>query len=86
MTRVTIFSQACKGVDDCGICAHVCPKNLFEAGKEMNESGYYPPEIRDPDECTGCLNCMICCPDFAIVVEKDEHGPADKQEGQNAAK
>jgi hypothetical protein len=29
---------------------------------------------------------MICCPDFAIVVEKDEHGPANKQEGQNAAK
>jgi 2-oxoglutarate ferredoxin oxidoreductase subunit delta len=51
MPRVTIFSQACKGVDDCGICAHVCPKNLFEACKEMNE-----------------------------------HGPADKQEGQNAAK
>jgi 2-oxoglutarate ferredoxin oxidoreductase subunit delta len=52
----------------------------------MNESGYYPPEIRDPDECTGCLNCMICCPDYAIVVEKDEDRPANKQEDHDAAK
>ncbi len=86
MPKITIFSQACKGVDDCGICAHVCPEQLFEPCKEMNEFGYYPPEIRDPDECTGCLNCMICCPDYAVVVEKDEDRPVNKQEDHDAAK
>ena len=86
MSKITIFSQACKGVDDCGICAHVCPEQLFEACKEMNESGYYPPEIKDPDECTGCQNCMICCPDFAIVVEKDKDRPSNKKEDHDVAK
>ena len=38
MSKITIFSETCKGVDDCGICAHVCPEQLFEACKEMNES------------------------------------------------
>ncbi len=86
MPIVTILSQICKGVDDCGICAHVCPEQLFETCREMNESGYYPPEIKDPDKCTGCLNCMICCPDYAIIVEKDKNRPVDKQGANDAAK
>jgi 2-oxoglutarate ferredoxin oxidoreductase subunit delta len=84
MPKITIFSQTCKGVDDCGICAYVCPEQLFEACREMNESGYYPPEIRNPDECSGCLNCMIYCPDYAIVVEKDETIPAGKPKDHDA--
>ena len=74
MSKVTIFSQACKGVEDCGICTFVCPKGLFQACKEMNEAGYVPPEIKDESECTACQNCMIYCPDFAIAVEKDDAG------------
>ena len=87
MPKVTILSQACKGIDDCGICAYVCPQQLFEACKEMNDAGYYPPEIANQEECTGCLNCMICCPDYAIVVEKEEkEGPTNTIEGHDAAK
>lgn len=85
MPKVTILSQSCKGVDDCGICAFVCPQDLFEACSTMNDTGYYPPEITDPDECTGCQNCMICCPDYAIVVEKDEKTSSQKQEDTDAA-
>jgi 2-oxoglutarate ferredoxin oxidoreductase subunit delta len=69
MSKINILVQACKGVDDCGICSFVCPKDLFQVCKQMNESGYYPPEIKDESECTGCQNCMIYCPDYAIVVE-----------------
>jgi len=64
--------QACKGVEDCGICIFVCPKNLFYASNKTNEMSYLPPEIKDGSECTGCMNCMISCPDFAIVVEKED--------------
>lgn len=86
MGKVTIFSQSCKGIDDCGICTYVCPKELFQACKEMNEAGYYPPEIKDQSECTACQNCMIYCPDYAIVVEeKDEEEPTNKQEDHDAA-
>jgi len=71
MPKVHIFQDLCKGLDDCGICAYICPKDLFRACKEMNQTGYYPPEIKDESECTGCQNCMIYCPDFAIAVEKE---------------
>lgn len=76
MSKVTIFSQSCKGVDDCGICAFVCPEHLFKACRQMNAAGYYPPEIIDPGACTGCRNCMIYCPDFAIAVEKNDQDDA----------
>jgi Pyruvate/2-oxoacid:ferredoxin oxidoreductase delta subunit len=37
----------------------------------MNRLGYVPVEIENEHACTGCQNCMIYCPDFAIAVEKD---------------
>lgn len=71
MSKVFVFSQSCKGFEECGICSFVCPKNLFKAAGEINQLGYVPSEIGDQEECTGCQNCMIYCPDLAIVVEKD---------------
>ena len=77
MLKVSIISHSCKGMDDCGICAFVCPKSLFEPGEELNEAGYAPPSQPDEEECTSCGNCMIYCPDFAIVVtgnvEEEDH-------------
>jgi len=84
MSKVTIFSQFCKGVDDCGICVYVCPRDLFQACQEMNEAGYYPPEIEDESECTACRNCMIYCPDFAIDVEKPTDPSAEHSKDYNA--
>ena len=72
MPKITIFSQSCKGVDDCGICMFVCPKEVFVPSGELNSMGYLPPRVSDESICTGCRNCMISCPDFAIVVEKDD--------------
>lgn len=69
MQKVTLFPRLCKGMEDCGICAFVCPKALFVASGEMNEAGYLPPLPPDEEKCTACGNCMIYCPDFAIAVE-----------------
>jgi 2-oxoglutarate ferredoxin oxidoreductase subunit delta len=69
MQKVTMLSQSCKGMEDCAICAFVCPKSLFVASGKMNEAGYLPPLPPDQEKCTACGNCMIYCPDFAIVVE-----------------
>lgn len=84
MSKVNILRESCKGVDSCGICVFVCPKALFESSDEMNAAGYIPPEITDMNNCNACLNCMISCPDFAIVVEKDdkasEHAPGGEDE------
>jgi 2-oxoglutarate ferredoxin oxidoreductase subunit delta len=79
MSKVTLFSQACKGVEDCGICRFVCPKDLFDACEEMNAAGYFPAEIKDESECTGCQNCMIYCPDFAIAVETESDRTPKKE-------
>jgi 2-oxoglutarate ferredoxin oxidoreductase subunit delta len=69
MQKVTLFPQSCKGMEECGICAFVCPRSLFIASGEMNEAGYLPPTPPDEEKCTACGNCMIYCPDFAIMVE-----------------
>ena len=78
MPKVFIISESCKGVDDCFICSFVCPKDLFEPGGVLNAQGYLPSRIKDESECIGCGNCMISCPDMAIVVESDK----EEQNGQ----
>ena len=70
MSGITIFKNTCKGVEDCGICIFVCPKDVYETSEEMNELGYMPPRVAHEDACNVCMNCMISCPDMAIVVEK----------------
>ncbi|RJX30120.1 MAG: 4Fe-4S dicluster domain-containing protein [Desulfarculus sp.] len=72
MAKVTLFPQACKGMEDCGICALVCPQHLFTSSGEMNEAGYVPTRLTEPEECTGCQSCMLSCPDMAIVVVKEK--------------
>jgi NAD-dependent dihydropyrimidine dehydrogenase PreA subunit len=27
------------------------------------------PEAREPENCSGCLQCEMICPDMAIIVE-----------------
>lgn len=83
MPTVTIFDQSCKGVEDCGICTLVCPKALFKASGEMNQAGYVPPEVEHQEECTACRNCMIYCPDFAIVVESNAEVQTTNQEDED---
>ena len=82
MFKVTVFSQSCKGFEECGLCSFVCPKHLFTAGHEINRLGYVPSAIEDQKKCTGCQNCMIYCPDLAIVVEKEA---GDKQAEEDKA-
>jgi 2-oxoglutarate ferredoxin oxidoreductase subunit delta len=83
VSKITVFRQACKGVDGCGICIFVCPNDLFCASEEINEAGYLPPRIKGESECKGCMNCMIYCPDFAIVMEKDSQGVSARGENED---
>lgn len=72
MVNVTILSESCKGVEDCGLCMEVCPKDLFTAADKANSKGYLPSAVTDQDACIGCLACMVTCPDFAIVAAKSK--------------
>lgn len=59
------YSNRCKG---CGICAHFCPKGVLEI-TEIGKSA-----VRDgrEEDCIGCGQCEMRCPDFAIFVRKGE--------------
>jgi 2-oxoglutarate ferredoxin oxidoreductase subunit delta len=70
LPKIYLLREACKGVNDCGICMFVCPKGVLEASDELNRKGFFPPEVVDENACTQCGNCMIFCPDMAIVVEE----------------
>jgi len=65
---VQINKDACKG---CGICIAMCPVKILEFSDELNKRGVHFPEVTDESKCTRCENCMIYCPDFAMVVIKD---------------
>ncbi|MGA3116236.1 MAG: 4Fe-4S ferredoxin [Syntrophobacteraceae bacterium] len=66
--KVRIFQELCKGIEECGICLHVCPKKLFKPAVTLNHKGYRPPDIAEQQSCTSCENCMIFCPDMAVAV------------------
>jgi len=72
LADLRIYHELCKGVDECGICIYVCPKDVFKPAETLNPKGYRPPVVADQDQCTGCENCMIFCPDFAIVVSEEK--------------
>ena len=69
--KIALFvnRQLCKGVDGCGLCIHVCPKDVYEKSLSLTERGVCPPEPIHLEQCSGCRLCMMYCPDFAIVVE-----------------
>ena len=72
MNIVGVVRESCKGVEDCGLCLEVCPKDVLAAGTETNARGYLPPKVVHPEACVGCGMCMRTCPDYAMVVEKTE--------------
>ena len=79
MSKIIVFHETCKGTEDCGICIFVCPKGLFEPSDQMNERGFLVPRVTDEKQCTACLNCMISCPDMAIVVEEKKEKATGKK-------
>ncbi len=49
----------------CGICIEFCPKRVFEYA----ENG--KARAARPQDCIGCGQCELRCPDFAIRVGKE---------------
>lgn len=67
---ISIFRSWCK---DCGICAQFCKKNVFD------QDVLGSPLITRPQDCNGCQECVLHCPDFAIQVTRK---PAKPEEGR----
>ncbi|MDO8589164.1 MAG: 4Fe-4S binding protein [Armatimonadota bacterium] len=68
--QISIFDAWCK---QCGLCVDFCPKGV------LTKRALGSPQVSLPEQCIGCLLCVLHCPDFAIsVTAKEETG--DKSE------
>ena len=68
MAKLTFKEELCKG---CGLCVHACPKNLLcLSNTRLNQKGYSPVELTEPEKCIACASCAMMCPDCVITVEK----------------
>ena len=63
MAKISINRVFCK---NCGICAYVCPKQVYE----FNETE--GAQIAKPDDCIFCDLCIMMCPEMAIDINKIE--------------
>jgi len=61
---VQIDIETCKG---CELCIAACPQDSLSLSKEINKQGYHYAVLVQ-DNCTGCVNCALVCPDAVITV------------------
>jgi hypothetical protein len=61
---VIIGLEVCKG---CELCISSCPQESLGLSSHINLNGYKYAELIK-DNCTGCINCAIICPESAITV------------------
>lgn len=67
--KITIPKERCKG---CGLCVTFCSKKVIEMSKEKetNEKSYRFARVVNIEDCTGCTNCCIVCPDVCIEIKE----------------
>jgi 2-oxoglutarate ferredoxin oxidoreductase subunit delta len=64
---VIIATEICKG---CELCIASCPQESLGLSSSINRKGYrYATLLRN--NCTGCVNCALVCPDSAITVYRE---------------
>ena len=64
---VLINRDICKG---CELCIPACPQNSLGLSDQINRHGYRYVQLVQ-DNCTGCINCALVCPDCAITVYQE---------------
>jgi 2-oxoglutarate ferredoxin oxidoreductase subunit delta len=70
-TPVWLDESRCKA---CDICVSVCPAGVLAMRLEPTSTLGAMVEIIAPEDCIGCNDCELNCPDFAIfVADKSEY-------------
>ncbi len=64
---VTFDIETCKG---CELCIEACPQESLALSPKINAQGYHYA-VLVKDNCTGCINCALVCPDAVITVYRE---------------
>ena len=64
---VKIDIETCKG---CELCIEACPQESLQLSPNINKQGYHYT-VLIKDNCTGCVNCALVCPDAVITVYRE---------------
>jgi len=64
---VTFDIETCKG---CELCITACPQDSIALSPKINGQGYHYA-VLVKDNCTGCINCALVCPDAVITVYRE---------------
>ncbi len=59
--------EMCKG---CELCIEACPQDSLQLSPKINAQGYHYAVLVQ-DNCTGCTNCALVCPDAVITVYRE---------------
>ena len=62
--NITLDQDKCQG-SDCGVCAFVCPTNVFSIKKNKIC-------VNSPQYCKLCYECLELCPNTALKLNKKE--------------
>ena len=64
MSYIKIDGSKCKS---CYLCVDVCPKKLIKKSEIIGKTGEPIVEFQNNNECIGCAQCALVCPDIAIT-------------------
>ena len=65
--KVLFDIETCKG---CELCIEACPQGSIALSPGINSQGYHYA-VLIKDNCTGCTNCALVCPDAVIRVYRE---------------
>jgi 2-oxoglutarate ferredoxin oxidoreductase subunit delta len=66
--KVLFDIETCKG---CELCIGACPQDSLALSPRINAQGYHYA-VLVKDNCTGCINCALVCPDAVITVYREK--------------
>ena len=71
---VDVRIETCKG---CELCIEACPQDSLALSPVINTMGYHYA-VLIKDNCTGCVNCALVCPEAIITVYRTRKNGAKK--------
>lgn len=70
-TPVWVDESRCKA---CDLCVSVCPTGTLAMRQAPSSTLGAMVTVVHPEDCIGCNDCELACPDFAIyVAERSEY-------------